>query len=87
MSKVMLTVHGRSHDLTLEDLIRELKLSEAEVDMEYGAQLIDPAAGDYVIMVEESAAQRIAPDQVGVTGPYADVEIETFHLEEQRENN
>ena len=87
MSKVMLTVHGRSPDLTLEDLIRELGLSEAEVDMEYGAQPIDPAAGDYVIMVEETAVRRIAPDQVDVSGPHADVEIETFHLEEPRENS
>ncbi len=87
MSKVMLTIHDRSPDLTLDDLIRELKLSEADVDMEYGLQPIDPAAGDYVILVEESAARRIDPNQVGVSGPYADVEIETFGPEESREHN
>ena len=84
MSKVMLTIHGRGPDLTLDELIEEFKLSESDVDMEYGLQLIDPAAGDYVILVEESAVRRIAPDQVGVSGPYADVQIETFGPEESQ---
>ncbi len=87
MSKVMLTIHGRSPDLTLDELVREFKLSETEIDREYGLQLIDPAAGDYVILVEESAARRIDPDQVAVSGPYADVEIETFGLEKSRDQN
>ena len=85
MSKVMLTIHGRSPDLTLDELIQELQLSENEIDLEYGLQLIDPAAGDYVILVEESAARRIDPDQVVVSGPYADVKIETFGLDESHE--
>ena len=84
MSKVMLTIHGRKPEITLDELMRELELSEAEVDREYGLQMIDPAAGDFVILVEESAALRVDPDQVGVSGPYADVQIETFDLEEQR---
>jgi len=37
-----------------------------------------PNKGSYVILVEETAAQRIDPDQVSVSGPYSDPEIETF---------
>ena len=78
MGKVLLTLHGRGVDLTLEELIEELQLQADEVDMEYGVQLIDPAAGDYVILVEEAAARRIDSEQAGVSGPYSDPVIETF---------
>jgi hypothetical protein len=78
MTKVLLTLHGRGANLTLEKLMRELKLQAEEVDIEYGVQLIDPAAGDYVVLVEESAAQRIDPDQVALSGPYSDPTIENF---------
>ncbi len=78
MAKVMLTLHGRSEEPTLEEVMQELHLQADELDMDYGVQMIDPAAGDYVILVEEEAARRVAPDQVGVSGPYANPKIEPF---------
>ncbi|GMR17288.1 MAG: hypothetical protein BMS9Abin32_362 [Gammaproteobacteria bacterium] len=78
MAKVLLTLHGRSVEPALPELLQELRLRADEVDVEYGVQPIDPAAGDYVILVEESAARRIDPDQAGVSGPYSDAVIETF---------
>lgn len=79
MSKVMLTINHRPTEPKLQDLMQKLQLNEDEVDMEYGVQLIDPVAGDYVILVEEAAALRVSgeyPEEV--SGPYADVKIETF---------
>lgn len=78
MGKVLLTLHGRGEDPQLELLMQELRLLEEEVDIEYGLQLIDPVAGDYVILVEEEAARRIDPDQFSVSGPYSNPEIEAF---------
>lgn len=86
MAKMMLTLHDRPPDLDIETVIAELGLDAAEVDLEYGLQLIDPAAGDYVMLVEEAAVQRIDPAQAGVSGPYADVEIETFGPPESAED-
>ena len=78
MNKVLITLHGRSEDLTIQQVMDELHLKSDEVDVEYGVQPIDPAAGDYVILVDEKAARRIAPDQVGVSGPYSNPRIEPF---------
>ena len=86
MAKLMLTLHDRPPDLDIETVIAELGLDAADVDIEYGLQLIDPAAGDYVILVEEAALRRIDPAQAGVSGPYADVEIETFGPPESAED-
>ena len=74
----MLVVHGRDAGLTLQELMQVLQLKPDEVDMEYGAQLIDPAAGDYVILVEESVAGQIDPQLGEISGPYSDPVIETF---------
>ena len=86
MTKIMATVSGSRPELTLEQLMKELKLSEAEVDMEYGAQNI-PTTCDYVIQVEEAAAKRIGVEQGTYAGPYADVEIETFGPEGSQQDS
>lgn len=78
MGKVLITLHDRSEEPIIEQVMHELDLQPDELDVEYGVQLIDPAVGDYVILVDEEAARRIAPDQVGVSGPYSNPRIEPF---------
>ena len=78
MDKVLITLRGRSEEPTIEQVMRELALKPDEVDIEYGVQPIDPAVGDYVILVDEEAARRVAPDQVGVSGPYSNLHIEPY---------
>ena len=78
MGKVMLTIQNVGEDLTLDELMHELKLQAGEIDLEFGLQPLPPTPGDYVILVEESAARRIDPDYAGVSGPYSNPIIETF---------
>lgn len=78
MAKVMLTLQNLGEDLTLDEVVEQLQLEADEVDLEFGLQPMPPNKGSYVILVEETAAQRIDPDQVSVSGPYSDPEIETF---------
>ena len=78
MPKVMLTLHGKKSEPKIEDVMQELKLKAGELDEEFGVQMIDPAAGDYAILIEEEVARRIDPDQAEVSGPYANPKIETF---------
>jgi hypothetical protein len=75
---LLLTVHDQGDDVTLESLMRTLGLRAGEVDMEYGLQMIDPVAGDYVLLVDADAAARIDPALADVSGPYANPEIEPF---------
>ena len=78
MAKMMVVLHGHDPELTLTELLQRLQLEAHEVDLDYGVQLIDPAVGDYVMLIEESAAQRIDPAYATISGPYADTPIETF---------
>ncbi len=76
--KVLVTLHGRNIEPTVEELMSEFGLTADELDTEYGVQMIDPAAGDYVVLVDQVAAQRIASEYAEVSGPYSDPKIETF---------
>ncbi len=78
MGKVMLTVQNIGVDLTLDELMNELNLQPGEIDLEFGIQPLPPTPGDYVILVEESAARRIDPNYSGVSGTYSNPIIETF---------
>lgn len=78
MDTVMVTITGRAEEPDLDDLIKEFGLSEQEIDREYGVQLIDPVAGDYVILVEVRAAERISSSYENVQGPFSNSRIEAF---------
>jgi hypothetical protein len=78
MAKVLMLLKARLTEPTVDEVMAEFNLQPEDMDVEYGVQMIDPSAGDYAILVEEAVAQRIAPDQAGLEGPYSDVEIETF---------
>lgn len=78
MGKIMLTLQNRGDNLSLADLMQDLQLEADEVDEEFGLQPLPPTPGDYVILVEESAARRIDPNYSDVSGPYSNPIIETF---------
>lgn len=65
---------------TLHTAMRELHLSESEVDTDYGLVLIDPGRRLYGLRVTEEAGRRIAPGAggSGAEGVYADPRIEPF---------
>jgi hypothetical protein len=74
----LVTLHRREPDLAPGNVLIELEVQPHDADLDYGLQLIDPAASDYVMLVEESAARRVAPEQVGVSGPWSNPKIEPF---------
>ncbi len=78
MGKIMLTLQNRGDNLSLADLMQDLQLEADEVDEEFGLQPLPPTPGDYVILVEESAARRIDPNYSGVSGTYSNPIIESF---------
>lgn len=57
----MLTVTLRPGSV-LADALRELGLTEAEVDGEYGLIALDPDTGRFALRVAASAAARLATD-------------------------
>jgi len=74
----MLTLNGWTKEPTVDEVMEELGLTQEEIDREYGVQMIDPVAGDYVILVEEEAAKRVSSAHADVSGPYANPRIEPF---------
>ncbi len=66
---------------TLEAAMRKLKLSEEEVDLDYGLVPIDPDSGLYGLRVTEEAGHRAgatATDSDGYAGPWSDPRIEPY---------
>ena len=62
---------------TLERAAERLGLKPGEIDEHFGLVLVDPGRDQYAIMIEESAAARLAGAE-GVRGPYANPRIEPF---------
>lgn len=59
----------------IEDALRHLHLDPDEVDLGYGLQLLDPGTGEWVLLVDEAAARRVAA-RSPASGAYADVRIQ-----------
>jgi hypothetical protein len=74
--KLMMTVTLEPDRATVEEARHRLGLEEDEVDANY-IENIDPERHEYVILVDEQAAERIG-GQPGVTGPFANPPIEPF---------
>jgi hypothetical protein len=58
-------------------IVATLESAGADVDANYGLVPIDPDENRYAILVEESAADRVAA-QPGAQGPFANPRIEPF---------
>jgi hypothetical protein len=78
MAKVLMLLKARATEPTVDEVMAEFNLRPEDMDIEYGVQMIDPMAGDYVILVDEAVAQHMGQDRAGLEGPYSNGEIETF---------
>lgn len=76
MSRLMVTVKF-PHKPTLDEAMARFGLSAAEVDASFGVQELDPNSGEYVLLVDAAAAQRIQGG-AGVTGAFSNPTIGTF---------
>jgi hypothetical protein len=74
--KLMMTVTLEPDRATVDEARHRLGLEEDEVDADY-IENIDPERHEYVILVDEQAAERIG-GQPGVKGPFANPRIEPF---------
>lgn len=65
---------------TLDAALRRLRLSEAEVDTDYGLVPVDPGRRLYALRVTEEAGRRIGAEGAGSgeVGVHADPRIEPF---------
>ncbi|WP_405150723.1 hypothetical protein OG589_18560 [Sphaerisporangium sp. NBC_01403] len=62
-------------DATLEQAMRQLGLSEDEVDTAYGLVPLVPEQGLYAVRVTEAAGDRVTP---AAGGPFSDPPIEPY---------
>ncbi|MCM6775876.1 hypothetical protein NDR87_17455 [Nocardia sp. CDC159] len=60
---------------TMSDALRELHLTENDVDTGYGLIPVDPATGLFALRVTDSAAARLTTNGTGAT-VFADPRIE-----------
>jgi hypothetical protein len=80
VASVLITVR-LPRGASLESAMRELDLSDDEVDTRYGLVSVDPAQDLYALRVTESAGRRLrASESSGpeVSGPWADPPIEPY---------
>jgi hypothetical protein len=79
MAKHMVTINLEGLPPTLDDIRTRYGLRPEDVDSAFGVVRVDPDAHDYVILLEEEAARRIAPSaDEAVDVPFANPPIETF---------
>ena len=79
MPKVMVTIKAPVDPPTIADLCRRYKLHENEIDASFGVVEVDPAEHVYTVLVEESAAAKIQPNENWkVEGPYSNPRIQPF---------
>ena len=83
MAKLMLTVKLDPGKASVAHVRKKLKLSESELDPEFGVVNIDPKQNLYAILVDEDAARRIGKVK-DVQGPYSNPRIEPFGPPEKK---
>jgi hypothetical protein len=83
MAKLMLTVKLHPRQASVSHVCKQLKLSQSELDPDFGVVGIDPKQNLYAILVEEAAARRIGKVK-GVQGPFSNPRIEPFGPPEKK---
>lgn len=79
MGKVMMTIEARGEPPTPESVRRRYALAEGDVDAAFGVVLVDPDDGIYTLMIEESAAPRLASGGGWtVRGPFSNPRIAPY---------
>ncbi|MBO0853167.1 MAG: hypothetical protein J2P18_05295 [Nocardia sp.] len=72
----LLTIRLRAA-ATMAAALTELRLTEDEVDLEYGLIAVDPDQDLYALRVNESAAAKVASDASSAAEVFADPRITT----------
>lgn len=76
MAKVMMTIRTASGPPTPDAVRRRFALAEGDLDDAFGVVPVDPDAGIYAVMVEESAAPRLSSGGGWtVSGPFSNPRI------------
>jgi hypothetical protein len=82
MSKLLYTIMWDKQPLNIETFSKEFGVALDDIDRDFGVVEIDPQAHLYAVMIEETAARRLAGKQTsadrGVKGPYDNPVIEPF---------
>ena len=86
MAKVMVTLRLDPEQATLPEVRRLLGLAGDEVDAGFGVVNISPAEHLYTILVDDSAAARVA-DADQVEGVFSNPRIEPFGPPEGDQGN
>lgn len=81
MAKIMMTIHAPQGSPTLQEVIQRYAIEPDEIDSQFGVVPTDPDRNEYTILIEQSAANKVSPNQDwDVSGPYSNPIIETFDL-------
>lgn len=75
MANVLVTVRLSNAQPSMEEAARHLKVSETELDPNFGVVLIDPENQTYAVMVNERVAGDAASAE-GAAGPFSNPRIE-----------
>jgi hypothetical protein len=74
-----MTVRGDDGPPTLESAARQLGVSVADIDPEFGVVLIDPTRGLYSVQVDgDSIADRTGGSEEPYQGPFSNPRIASF---------
>jgi hypothetical protein len=76
MEKVMMTLQLSPDDASLDAASRQLGISPAEFDADFGVIGVSPKQHLYAVMVNQAAAERAKAG--GASGPFANPKIEPF---------
>ena len=85
MARVLLNLKWEGEPPTLDAVAERYGIDPADLDSEFGVIEIDPDEHLYTISIERSAAERVSKEFEGsdeVEGPFGDVRIEPFDLQE-----
>jgi hypothetical protein len=79
MAKVMVSIRGPEQAPSTGDVRRRYGLREDEIDTSFGVVEVDPEQHIYTVLVEETAAAKIQPDEGWqVEGPFSNPRIQPF---------
>ena len=79
MARVMLTIRAPEGPPTLAAIRERYGLAADDLDERFGVVAVDPVSHAYTVLVEQSAAARIAPgDGWEIDGPFSNPRIAPF---------
>lgn len=83
MAKVMFMLTGFKNEPVIKNIVENLGVNERDIDTDFGVQVVDPATGDYCILVEERLAEKLNAKYQCVDRPLSLFDIEAFGSAEE----